>query len=121
MVNNTTRKNDITNYIKGLLCITPILIVLYYFVYTQRQERLEEINFINNHPSGYVKGIVTQKSSYKGHSITVTWKINGKVYTGSDGYYEGDSIEQGDSILIKYSKEKPQLMITRFNDSFVLK
>ncbi|WP_291073622.1 hypothetical protein [Empedobacter sp. UBA5987] len=56
--------------------------------------------------------------TYKGRSIDVRYIVNGKTFTESDGNDSKDNVNEGDSIIVKYSTENPELMITQFNDEF---
>lgn len=101
-----------------ILFIIIFFIVGIYFIATKLTDlRDKDIEFINTDYK-YSKGIVVKKSVYKGHSIRVKYKVKGKVYIGSDGIDIGNEIEEGDSIDIKYSTTKPELMITEFNEQF---
>ncbi|ESU22908.1 hypothetical protein FSS13T_25210 [Flavobacterium saliperosum S13] len=40
------------------------------------------------------------------------------MYEESDGFNINDKVEEGDSVYVKYSKSKPELMITEYNDEF---
>ena len=82
-----------------------------------RSERIEEIKFIK---ADYhtIRGIVTEKHTYKGNSIHVKYKVDGKFYEGIDGFEERYKFDIGDSLFIKYSKTKPELMITEYNSEY---
>ncbi|MGL5236253.1 MAG: hypothetical protein ACRC8Z_16125 [Empedobacter falsenii] len=56
--------------------------------------------------------------TYKGRSIDVRYVVHGKSYIESDGNDPKDDVDEGDSIIVKYSTENPELMITQFNDEF---
>ena len=79
--------------------------------------QVTEISFINQNFET-TRGIITKKSVYKGHNIRVKYKVNGIIYENSDGFNVNDNIQEGDSINLKYSKTKPELMITEFNEEY---
>jgi hypothetical protein len=107
--------------LKEKICIFLVLLVMMsgiYFIATGlTEERNQEIEFINQ-DYAIIRGIVTKKSTYKGHSIQVKYIVDGKYFEDSDGFNENDNVEEGDSVSIKYSKSKPELMITEFNEEF---
>ena len=82
-----------------------------------RTSRKEDIEIINN-SFDFTKGIVIKKTVYKSRSINVKYIVNGKSYIESDGINTEDNVSEGDSVVVKYSTEKPELMITQFNDEF---
>ena len=89
-----------------------------YFIATSlRNQELENIEFIKRDYK-ITRGIITKKSVYKGHHIRVEYIVNGKLYEDSDGFDENEKIEEGDSVYVKYSKTKPELMITEFNENY---
>jgi len=107
--------------LKEKICIFLVLIgissIIYFIVTGLTETRHQEIEFINQ-DFIITRGIVTKKYLYKGHSIRVKYIVNQKCFEGSDGFDEYDKVERGDSISVKYSKLKPELMITEFNDEF---
>jgi len=64
------------------------------------------------------EGIVKEKNAYKGNFITVNYKVNDKIYEASDGIRATDNVEVGDTISLKYSKSRPELMMTIFNEEY---
>ncbi len=103
--------------IKVFLTLAIVMAGIYFVATKLTDIRDEDIEFINTDYK-YSKGVVTKKSVYKGHSIKVKYVVEGKVYTGSDGIDAGNKIREGDSVDIKYSMTKPELMITEFNEQF---
>ncbi|MDM1377330.1 hypothetical protein [Myroides marinus] len=103
--------------IKVFLSLALVMVGIYFAATKLTDMRDEDVKFIN---SDYeiTKGIVTKKSLYKGHSIKVRYKVGDKFYIVSDGINVDDNISEGDSVTIKYSKTKPELMITQFNEQF---
>lgn len=89
-----------------------------YFIATNlRQKELENIDFINKNYK-ITKGIVIKKSVQKGNHIRVKYHVGDKEYVGIDGFTSFQKINVGDTILVKYSVSKPELMISQFNEQF---
>lgn len=103
--------------IKVFGILTLLMIGIYYIATTLRKERLNNIDFINK-DFKITNGIVTRKSVQKGNHLWVKYIVNKKVYIESDGFSEFQKFNVGDSVKIKYSVSKPNLMITQFNDQF---
>ncbi len=107
--------------LKEKTCVFLVIIgmssVIYFIATSLRDQELENIEFIK---SDYqtTRGIVTKKSVHKGRHIRVQYKVNGRIYENSDGFNESDNIQEGDSINLKYSNTKPELMITEFNEEY---
>ncbi|GGE92960.1 hypothetical protein SAMN05443634_1085 [Chishuiella changwenlii] len=101
----------------GVIFTLSLVLVISLIAYYLRVSRKEDIKLINN-SFGYTKGIVIKKTVYKSRSINVKYIVNGKSYIESDGINAEDNVSEGDSIIVKYSTEKPELMITQFNDEF---
>lgn len=102
---------------KVFLTLAIVMAGIYFIATKLTDIRDEDIEFINTDYK-YSKAVVIKKSVYKGHSIKVKYMIDGKVYTGSDGIDAGNKIKEGDSVDIKFSRTKPELMITEFNEQF---
>ncbi|MBP9849676.1 MAG: hypothetical protein KBC58_09595 [Flavobacterium sp.] len=107
--------------LKEKTCVFLVIIgmssVIYFIATSLTEKRMEEISFINQNFET-TRGIITKKSVYKGHNIRVKYKVNGIIYENSDGFNVNDNIQEGDSINLKYSKTKPELMITEFNEEY---
>lgn len=99
----------------GMLAIC--VFSMYYIFSVFREKELENIEFINK-DFKITKGIVTKKSMYKGNHLWVKYSIHDIEYVESDGFLESQKFNVGDTVKIKYSKTKPNLMITQFNDQF---
>jgi ribosomal 50S subunit-recycling heat shock protein len=102
---------------KVFLTLAIVMAGIYFIATKLTDIRDEDIEFINKDYK-YSKAVVIKKSVYKGHSIKVKYMVEGKVYTGSDGIDAGNKIKEGDSVDIKFSTTKPELMITEFNEQF---
>lgn len=98
--------------------ILTLLMVSIYFIATYL--RVGEINNIQQINKNFkiTTGIVTRKSVQKGNHIWVKYNVNGNTYVESDGFLESQKVNVGDIIKVKYSIDKPELMITEFNEHF---
>lgn len=103
--------------LKVLATLVVIIAIIYAIASTVINNKHEEVEIINNNFK-YTKGIVATKKVYKGRSIHVLYVVDGKKYTGIDGIGENDKVKEGDTVKIKYSVSKPELMITEFNDQY---
>ncbi|MFH6945162.1 hypothetical protein [Flavobacterium sp. FlaQc-50] len=77
-------------------------------------EKTDEIQYVKEDYTTS-KGIITKMSLYKGKAVRIKYVVNGKVYEESDGMGKKLNKEEGDSIAIKYSNKKPELMISEYN------
>jgi len=106
---------------KEKICVFLVMVglvsIVYFIATSLRNERIEEIKFIKA-DFHTIRGIVTEKHTYKGNSIHVKYKVDGKFYEGIDGFEERYKFDIGDSLYIKYSKTKPELMITEYNSEY---
>lgn len=110
-------KKEIKDKILSLLTILLLSLIVMGIYFYLRTSRKENIEIINN-SFDFTKGIVIKKTVYKSRSINVKYIVNGKSYIESDGINIDDNVSEGDSVVVKYSTEKPELMITQFNDQF---
>lgn len=97
--------------------LTILLFGIYFFYTYLRENRLRDIEYINNNFK-VTNGIVIRKSIQKGNHIWTKYSVKGRVYIESDGFSESQKVNVGDTIKIKYSIDKPELMITEFNEHF---
>lgn len=114
-----SKSSKIFKQIKLFLAIGIMTGVLYLMGLKSWNNRLREIAYIKR-DFGIAKGIVTKKKTYKGRSVSVEYYVKGILYEGKDGFdkkYEND-FDEGDSITIKYSTSKPELIINQFNTSY---
>lgn len=106
---------------KEKICIFLVLFgmvsIVYFIATSLRSERIEEIKFIKTDYK-ITRGIVTKKHTYKGNSVHVKYKVNGKDYEEIDGFEEKYKFKEGDSITLKYSVTKPNLMVTEYNEEY---
>ena len=99
----------------GLLAL--VMFGIYYVATSLRDNELKNIDFINK-DFKITKGVVIKKSVYKGNHIRVEYNVNGNEYIGIDGFTSYQKVNVGDSVDVKYSITKPELMITEFNEQF---
>ncbi|GAB0155372.1 hypothetical protein CHRYSEOSP005_06330 [Chryseobacterium sp. Alg-005] len=94
-----------------------LVLGIYYIATSLRKNELNNIEFINK-DFKITQGIVTRKSVQKGNHLWVKYNVDGKEYVNSDGFIWYQKFNVGDTIRVKYSKTKPELMITEFNEYF---
>ena len=113
------KKKTLKEIISIFLVIFTMLTLLYLLATYERQQELNDRKFINKDYK-ITRGIITKKSVYKGHSISIKVKyyVNWIFHEESVRLGENDKISEGDSITIKYSRTKPELMMTEFDDEF---
>lgn len=79
------------------------------------QERIETVN--KDHEFG--KGLITELHSYKGHHVEIKYFIKNKEYKFSGGWDKNpNALEEGDSIRLRYSTVKPELIVSELEDEF---
>ncbi|MCW3467309.1 B3 domain-containing protein [Chitinophaga nivalis] len=90
------------------------------FLINQNAERKKAINLaLINSKDGYGKGIIMKKRSYKGHSITVKYKIGNDMYQYEGGWdHNPDNLQEGDSIRFRYAVDTPAIIITELEDGY---
>src|SRR4051812_960206 len=95
------------NRIKVILTLMVIMIVIGGLMYLaaiyankKKSDNLDQIN--KNY--GYAKGIIFKKSTYKGHTIRVKYKVANKEYKYSGGFdHNPSNLGEGDSIKFRYA------------------
>ncbi len=80
-------------------------------------KRNDEIVYIKNDYT-LSKGVITKITVYKGRSVRVKYRVKDKYYIESDGMDKRLNKETGDSIYIKYSNKRPELMISECNNNW---
>jgi hypothetical protein len=112
------KRNKAIQAIQAMLITVALTLLLFYFLFnyldTQRTKKIELIN----KKFQITKGIITGKQLYKGHSIDVKYYVGNSEYNESDGL--DGHFEIGDSILVKYSIEEPNKMITECSNEFAV-
>lgn len=114
-----SKSKNIFKQIKLFLAIGFMTGVLYLMGLKSWNNRLREIAYIKR-DFGITKGIITKKKTYKGYSVCVAYYVKGILYEGKDGFddkYE-NAFAEGDSITLKYSTLKPELIINQFNANY---
>lgn len=111
------QKSKLFDRLKLYLCILLPLVGIYFIATYLRGQREKEIELIKS-DFEVTSGIITSKTVYKGKSIRVKYIVNNITYRESDGFDDKFNFKVGDSIKLKYSKTKPQLMITEFNEEY---
>lgn len=94
-----------------------LVIIVAFFVWLGMyliDEKSDEVQYVKEDYT-ITKGVITDITLYKGKSVTVKYSVNGKVYEESDGIDKKLTKKRGDSIQIKYSNKKPELMVSEFN------
>lgn len=110
------------NIFKGIrlfLAMGTMIGVLYLMALKSSENRLREIAYIKS-DFGIAKALVTAKKTYRGNSLSVRYYVKGIFYEAKDsfdGKYKS-AFNEGDSITIKYSALKPELVINQFNASY---
>lgn len=91
---------------------------LYWISVFARQNKIQGIEAMN-HGVGYSKGIITDFHSYKGHTLTVSYKLNGRSYEYDGGWDRNPKrLNKGDSISFKYARSNPEMILTELNDDY---
>ncbi|QSB26478.1 hypothetical protein [Flavobacterium sp. CLA17] len=98
---------------RGVLKLLIAFIILFgafalFLEYSWKSNK-KEVKFIESDYS-YVKAKITNKSTYKTWTLTVAYKVGDKTYKESEAV-RNNSLKIGDSIWIKYSNTKPNLII----------
>ncbi len=95
-----------------------IIGTLYWCSERTDEEIKERIDTVNDNYE-YSKGIITDLQSYKGRTMQVNYKIREKTYEATLGWDKNPkSLGEGDSIKIKYSVEKLNLIISELEDEY---
>lgn len=67
----------------------------------------------------YSKGIISDMHSYKGRTLEVKYRINGVYYDCIRNWDTNPRhLNTGDSILLKYATDNPELIVTELEDSY---
>jgi hypothetical protein len=110
-------RNSIKEKVYIFLILGGLLSVIYFIATSMRETEVKNIEFVKK-DFNLTRGIITEKHTHKGNSIHIKYKVNGKVYEEVDGFNEKYEFKKGDSLTLKYSKSKPELMITEYNDKY---
>ena len=114
-----SKTKNIFNRVRLFVSMGIMIGVLYLMALKSSNNRLREIAYIKR-DFGIAKGIVKRKKTYKGNSLSVEYYVEEFFYEAKDsfdGKYEND-FNEGDSITVKYSTLKPELIINQFNANY---
>ncbi len=101
-----------------VILIGCVLAGLYWVSTTAEEKKATRIEIVEN-GFEYSKGIIIEKHSYKGHSITLRYRIGNKVYEQILGWDSNPKkLKVGDSILFKYATEDPNMVITELENAY---
>jgi hypothetical protein len=118
-IENTKFKPTKRDYLNLLLFFVFLFVFFYFLINYILAARKEDIKLINSN-YGFVKAKIAYKTVYKGKSLTVEYVVNGVKHresvlnaikdreSSSSNIYK---LEVGDSILVKYSKTNPELIM----------
>lgn len=100
-------------FILGLICTGLYLL-------TKNVEQKKKIKLKNiNQGFQHSKGIITNIQYYKGHSLTVRYIVNSKIYTYNGGWdINPNRLSEGDSISIRFSTNSPLYIITELEKEY---
>lgn len=109
-----TTETTTKDYVKLAFIFLGIIFVFIFFISRNMKSKEQEIEYIKKDFTE-IRGIIIEKSLYKGKSITIKYLVNGIYYIESDGFSKKLEKKEGDSISIKYSNQNPELMISECN------
>lgn len=90
---------------------------IYWYVSGGQEEDKKRITMVQNGYE-YGRGLITKMFYYKGHSIHVSYKINGFSYEHEGGWDDSKGFSTGDSITFKYALKDPSKIITELEDEY---
>lgn len=96
-------------WFKLFVIISTICFFLYFVISYLNNEEENELKYINSNYS-VIKAKIVSKSTYKIWTLTVEYEVENIKYRESCGV-NNNNLKVGDSIWIKYSKTKPNLII----------
>lgn len=96
-------------WFKLFFIISTICIFFYVFISYLNNEEKNELKYINSNYS-LIKAKIVSKSTYKIWTLTVEYEVENIKYRESCGV-NNNNLKVGDSIWIKHSKTKPNLII----------
>lgn len=81
-------------------------------------KKARRVEYINR-KFEYGKGVIVDKSDYKGHSIDVEYEVGDKRFKYSGGWDKNPSnLRKGDSIMFRYAVDSPALIITELESGY---
>jgi len=100
-----------------LLMMSVLGSVVYWYVNSGQEEDMERVAIVQR-GYNYGKGVITKMFHYKGHSVHVSYKINGVVYEYVGGWDDSKGLNTGDSISFKYAISDPSMIITEIENEY---
>ena len=94
-----------------------LISIVYLYVNSGEEEDKERITIVQRGYK-YGKGVITKMFHYKGHSVYVSYKINGVVYEYVGGWDDSKGLNTGDSISFKYAISDPSMIITEIENEY---
>jgi len=106
-------------YSKALIIavVVAVIAVIVLYVYLQQQQA-ERIHFIHQN-YGSTRGLIKSKHLRK-NKMVVVYQVDGETYITPINFSSNvrHQIKAGDSISIKYSRTKPALILTAFEEGY---
>ena len=103
-----------------ILLVITLIVVAALFWLVKHGEKKKEIRLaaIKKH-SGIVKGVIADIHYHKGRTVEVKYTIKGIVYKYGGGWdINPDHKGEGDSVLLLYAIENPELAVTELENEF---
>jgi len=101
------------------LIILGVMALGFYWVSKNAEKRKYEETKAMSHGYGYSKGIISEKHSYKGHSIRVKYQIGGIEYVCIRGWDSNPlDLGVGDSISFRYATGNHKIIITEMENDY---
>ena len=94
-----------------------LISIVYLYVNSGEEEDKERITIVQRGYK-YGKGVITKMFHYKGHSVYVSYKINGVAYEYVGGWDDSKGLNTGDSISFKYAINNPSMIITEVENEY---
>jgi hypothetical protein len=118
---SSTSKVTLWQKIKAIIFSLAIMILVFWSIkkYLDYDEYSTQEEVLAN--PEYVKGIITQKRTYKGKGVDIDYFVKGEKLQLSTGIStEFSNLYQvGDSVEIVYSKRNPSIAILRYDLNIV--
>ena len=116
---NSKLKNKIKVVATILIFLALVSSAIYYFVEGGRETEIENTKTQLSKGFSITKAKIIRLSSYKGHSMLISYKILGVDYENVHGWtYQKEHFNEGDSIMIKYALNDPAIAVTEFEDLY---
>lgn len=81
-------------------------------------EKVRKVEYVNRNFE-YGKGLIVNKSDYKGHAIEVEYEIKGRKFKYSGGWDNNPfNLRKGDSIMFRYAADSPELIVTELDNGY---